>query len=116
MASVDDILDGHLPEVREIFEGLRDLLREVMPEAVEKAYPGWHGIGYRHPRAGYVCGIFPREDLVKLGFEHGVHLPDPEGLLAGSGSRVRYVVVDRWPTEQGDAIEALVEAAVGLLS
>ena len=56
------------------------------PEAVEKAYPSWHGIGYRLPESGYFCGICPLADSVKLGFEFGVLLPDPQGLLEGQGS------------------------------
>ena len=59
-----------------------------MPEA---AYPGWHGIGYRHPRAGYFCGIFPQERSVKLGFEWGALLDDEDSLLASGGKRVGYV-------------------------
>jgi hypothetical protein len=66
------------------------------PDLSEKGYPGWRGVGYRHPDAGYVCGIFPQPGgELRLLFEHGAALADPEGLLQGSGTQTRYLVVDR---------------------
>ena len=90
-ATSEAILASHTPEVRRIAQRLRDLIKDVVPEAAEAAYPGWHGIGYRHPRAEYFCGIFPRERSVKLAFEWGALLDDQDSLLAAGGKRVRYV-------------------------
>jgi hypothetical protein len=87
----EHILTGHTPEVRELCEALRSLVRAEVPEASEVAYPSWHGIGYHHPTCGYFCAIFPVNDYVKLGFEFGVLLPDPDGLLTGDGKQIRYV-------------------------
>jgi hypothetical protein len=58
-------------------------------------YPGWDGIGFRHPDAGCVCAIYPREQdqEVRLLFEHGVRLEDREGLLEGAGSQTRFLRV-----------------------
>lgn len=92
-ARPEDILAGHAPAVVETAERLRALVRRVVPDAEERAYPGWRGIGYRHPVAGYFAGVFPREDHVRLLFEHGARLPDADGVLTGDGSRTRYVVV-----------------------
>ena len=86
-------MPSHTPEVRRIVQRLRDLVRDVVPDAAEAAYPGWHGIGYRHPRAGYFCGIFPQERSVKLGFEWGALLDDQDSLLAPGGKRVRYAEI-----------------------
>ena len=66
------------------------------PDLTERLYPGWRGVGYRHPEAGYVCGIFPQPDgQLHLLFEHGATMPDPEGVLQGSGTQTRYLIVDR---------------------
>jgi hypothetical protein len=62
----------------------------VLPEAREVAYPGWHAIGFRHPKAGYVCGIFPFEGSVRLVFEWGVLLRDDARLLQPGGRQVRF--------------------------
>jgi hypothetical protein len=108
----EDILDDHTDEVRALTEQLRSLIKETIPEATERAYPGWHGIGYRHPEAGFFAAIFPRADDVKLGFEHGADLPDPDGLLTGEGKRVRYVVVRRPGDIRSRAIGSLLIAAI----
>jgi hypothetical protein len=88
---------------------------EALPEETsERAYPGWHGIGYRHPVAGYVCGIFPLEDRVRLGFERGVELYDPDDVLSGEGTRVRYLEVRRAGEIPLDALRGLLDEAYAL--
>jgi hypothetical protein len=37
--------------------------------------------------------IYPREQEVRLLFEHGVRLKDDEGLLEGAGSQTRFIRV-----------------------
>ena len=58
---------------------------------MEVAYPGWQAIGYRDPRAGYVCGIFLFDDHVRLIFERGNLLPDPDGVLEGKTKQTRHL-------------------------
>jgi hypothetical protein len=111
---VEEILAAHTPDVVALVERLRHLTRATVPEAVEKAYPHWHGIGYTHPQVGYFCAIFPEQNQVKLGFEFGVLLPDPAGLLTGSGKQVRYVLFRQPDEMQEAAIEALLRAACAL--
>jgi hypothetical protein len=112
----EEILIGHTPEVRELCEKLRQLIKEAVPKAVEKAYPGWHGIGYTHPEAGYFCAIFPQKDFVRLGFEFGILLPDPQGLLEGNAKQVRYLQIHKLKDIPLEAIRSLIEAAINLPS
>jgi hypothetical protein len=108
----EDILAWHTPEVRSIAERLRDLVRQAVPAATERVYPGFYAIAYRHPKNGYFCGIFPQVDSVNLLFERGALLPDPYGLLEGAGQQVRYLVIhnsDDIPTEP---IKELLMAAL----
>ncbi len=87
-ATVDSILERHDPAIRELALALREVIRATVPEAEERAYGGWHAIGYTHPRAGYFGAIFPRDEVVRVAFEFGAHLEDPRGLLAGDGTQV----------------------------
>ena len=48
----DDILNDHSPEVRATAEALRRLIHDTIAGMTERAYPGWHAIGFRHPKAG----------------------------------------------------------------
>jgi hypothetical protein len=111
-ATPEEILDAHTRPIRELAGSLRKLIKATVPEAEERAYPGWHGIGYRHPEVGYFAAIFPERDLVKLGLEHGVELPDPQGLLRGEGKRVRYVILSEAKAVPKAAIRALLQAAI----
>jgi hypothetical protein len=110
----EHILTGHSPEVRELCEALRSLVRVEVPDAIEVAYPSWHGIGYHHPSCGYFCAIFPMNDYVKLGFEFGVLLPDPDGLLTGDGKQVRYAIIQQQADIRVEAIRKLIQAALSL--
>ena len=92
MLTPDELLEPHDPEVRALANRLRTLVLTVMPGAAEQAYAGWKLIGYRHEGA-YFCFVAPKRDVVQLGFEYGVDLTDPAGLLRGKGTQVRHVEV-----------------------
>ncbi len=86
---VEQLLADHSPHVAAIARLVRRTLLDGHPPLVERVRWGWHSINYRDPVAGFVCAIFPVADRVQLVFERGVLLPDPDGLLTGSGRRVR---------------------------
>ena len=76
-------------------EELRGLIRESIPGVVERVYTGWKLVGYRVPdgkKSWYCCYLYPREDSVELGFEHGTLLSDPSRVLGGDGAQVRKIV------------------------
>ena len=110
----EDILRDHPLEIQAIANRLRSLLKELVPEASEKAYLRWRGIGYRHPAAGYFCGIFPQQGEGRLLFDWGVLLPDPDGHLSGEGRQVRYLSITDLTEVVRAAITALIQAALAL--
>ena len=112
--SPEMILAVHAPEIRFLAERLRSLILGTVPEAVETAYPGWHAIGYRHPENGYFAAIFPETERVRLAFEWGVLLPDPNSLLKGAGKQVRYVDIYEEGELRETAIRNLLLAAASL--
>ena len=101
-------------EIRGIAEELRRLIRASMPEAIESGHPTWHSIGYRHPKAGYVCGIFPHKDSVDLVFEFGILLPDPHKVLQGKGKQTRYIPITNIDEINETAIHQLIDEALSL--
>lgn len=111
---IDDLLEQHTPEVIDLSLRLREVIRAAMPDATEKVYLGWHGVGFHHPDAGYVCAIFPGEDHVRVGFEHGHLLPDAHELLVPGGSRVGYITVKELTQDLIVRLEELVDHAVYL--
>ena len=101
-------------DVRVIAEELRKLIREAMPEAIESGHPTWHSINYRHPKASYVCGIFPHKDSVDLVFEFGILLPDPHKVLQGDGKQTRYIPITMIDEINEGAIKQLIGEALSL--
>lgn len=112
--TADELLDEHTEPVAALARELRRVIVAAMPTATERVYSGWHGLGYVHPEAGYVCGIFPQSDEVKLGFEHGHLLPDPDGLFSLGGTQVRYIVLRPGDPVPATAIADLIAEALEL--
>lgn len=114
MTTPDDILRPHSPVVIDTANALRALLHDTVPEFKEKAYPGWHGIGFQHPRAGYVCGLFPRETAVRLLFEHGRLLSDPDGVFTGGGTQTRHIDITSAAEIPANEVRRLLLEAIAL--
>jgi len=110
----ENILDDHTAEISAIAEQLRKLIRESMPEADENGHSIWHSVNYRHPKAGYVCGIFPRKEYIDLVFEFGILLPDPHKVLQGDGKQVRYIRLTVNDKLHEKAIKQLIHDALSL--
>jgi hypothetical protein len=106
------LLAEHTDEVAAVTGWLREVVLGALPDASERVYRGWHGFGYHHPEAGYVCAVFPRADEVLLAFERGVVLDDPDGLLEGDGRTVRWVRVTTPGEPPADRLVQLIDAAV----
>jgi hypothetical protein len=81
-------------KVRDLALGLRAIVRSVMPDAGEMLDHSARIVGYGFsPRyADTICVIIPSQKGVKLGMARGAELPDPKGLLEGSGKVHRHVV------------------------
>lgn len=109
-----EILVVHDEEIVVTTQWLRGVVKTALPDAVESIYAGWHGFGYRHATAGYMCAVFPRGDDVRLSFEHGIRLADPRGLLEGQGRQVRHVVARQPDDPPASFLVELIDAAVEL--
>ena len=111
-ATPEDILAPFPAGVRALADALRVLVRETVPGVTERAYPGWRGIGYRDAQSGYFCGIFPQPSAVRLLFEHGAALDDPEGLFTGGRKQVRWIELHPGGVVPRDGIARLIHAAL----
>ena len=111
----DELLGLADPAMRPIVEQLRRLILAVDPDAVEIVRLGdraaTYGVGPKKMSEGYAF-VLPYEHWVNLGFFHSQGLPDPDGLLEGSGARMRHVKVRSLDMVAAAPIRALLEAAV----
>lgn len=99
------LLADYPAPMRAIARRLQAIVRRALPDAVEAVRPGWRLIGYdvpAGPRRAYACYVAPEAEHVHLGFEQGVHMDDPDGVLLGAGitRRVRWVTL-----REGDPID-----------
>jgi DNA transformation protein and related proteins len=106
------ILEGYSAEIRDLAERLRKVILAEAPEAEEAGYAGWRLIGYRSPH--YFCFVAPQADHVRLGFEHGVRLHDPDGVLEPMGKQVRFVRCTPAQPLPMPALRSLIRAALNL--
>lgn len=107
--SWSDLLGQYDDEVQHIAKRLRTLVRGELPRAEEKVWTrGWRMALYRDGTD--ICGIGPmKQGYVNFYFTRGADLPDPEGLLEGSGTSIRHVKV-RPGTIPAAALKRLVRA------
>ncbi|HVN55409.1 MAG TPA: DUF1801 domain-containing protein [Anaerolineaceae bacterium] len=88
---LDNFLSAYSPEVRELALKARAPILEVIPGAVEivdaPSKIVAYGLGRKY--ADLVCAIQPQKSYVNLIFSKGASLPDPQGLLEGTGKKAR---------------------------
>lgn len=91
------LLEGHSPKVAETFTRLVDLVRQVMPEATEqldlpdRLLPFGFGPAGAVRLPDFAVALIPHTDHVTVQLADGALLPDPSGLVEGTGKRIRHV-------------------------
>ena len=119
LGSFDDLMSELSPStaaaVEPIARKLREIILDDFPEAIEVVRLGdgaaSYGVGPKKMSESHVY-VMPQAEYVNLGFWHGVGLPDPAGLLQGTGAKMRHIKV-RSVDEAGSlAVRALVAAAL----
>src|SRR5215210_5474220 len=112
---LDDFLSAYTPDVQKLAQKARKLIFDVTPGVSEHVYPAMKVIRYGlqgNKMAGLVFGLMPTKAGVSLGFMHGTSLPDPEGLLEGTGKNLRHVKLKKKEDVDSPALRALVEAEI----
>ena len=106
--TVDEYIDGLAPTPRRIASELRRLVKEAAPTATETIKWGMPV----YEMQGNICYIGAIKDRVNFGFYRGADLPDPVGLLEGTGKKLRHIKVRSIEDIQEAAFKVLVEGAV----
>lgn len=110
----EEFLDKYPPPLQELANALRALVRETLPDVVESVNAGWGLLAYRVPNGKttvYFGYIGADGDHAHLGFEYGILLPDPKGLLEGAGTQVRYLTIRRTREIRKKEFAILIRAA-----
>ncbi len=96
-AELAKLLEPHSQAIREVFGALRALVRDVIPDASEQVdLPdrltafGFGPAGGVRMR-GLAIALIPHTAHVNVQLADGAQLPDPDGIVEGTGKRIRHV-------------------------
>ena len=91
-------------------------MRARLPEALELVYDNYNffviGYGPTDKASAAVFSLAAYSKGVNLCFLQGAGLPDPKGLLRGSGSTVRNIRLDDASTLDQPEVQALMKVAI----
>ena len=111
----DEAISGTSSQVAEICRRLRDLIIEIYPDVVEVPWPNQKIIGYGvgpKKMSEHFCYIGAQTKYVNLGFYYGALLPDPEGLLEGTGKKLRHIKVKEVDMVDQPALREMIEVSL----
>jgi hypothetical protein len=110
----DAVLAEHDPAVVEAARAVERLVVESLPGAVTQFDPGngLLAIGTSLKMRDLLFAIIPHAAYVNLQLADGVDLPNPEGLIEGTGKRIRHVKVRSAEAAASPALRAVVRAQV----
>lgn len=113
MKDFEGLLTTNTPEAQELARQLRKLIRTILPDSQERIYAGWGvaDIYMGEPKGRGFMSIGPQKKYVNLYFMNGADLPDPAGLLTGTGKKLRHVKIMMVENLQNPALRELIEAA-----
>ncbi len=104
------------PKIAHIARHARIALRRRLPTALELVYDNFHalvmGFGSSERASDCIVSLAVYPTGVSLNFYYGAALPDPDGILAGSGDQNRFIRLESAEALQEPPVEALIAAAV----
>jgi hypothetical protein len=117
MKAADNILQFLSGYKEEVFNNaliLREMVLQNLPGITEQLDLPAKMIAYAYGQryTDLICVIIPSKEGLKLGFNKGSTLPDPSGILQGSGKISRYVVIKAEADIHNPAIKDLLSVAL----
>jgi len=115
-AQLGTLIAKFAPTHLRLIGSARRCLRKRLPTALEVVYEyrDFFVISYSPSERGYegVLAIRASADGVRLYFNRGNELPDPEKLLQGSGKQTRWINLEGASTLARPAVARLIEEAI----
>ncbi len=107
------------PDMQDRIRGCRSIMQDRFPEAVQMVYDNYNflviGFGPTPRTSEAIFSLAAYARGINLFFlQRGPELPDPTGVLRGSGKVVRSVTLDAPDTLNRDDVTALIQAALAL--
>lgn len=112
---VENLLQGYSDNVKNIVKQTRLLINKILPGVVEVIWVKQKSIGFGtgfKKKTEHFCWIMPATRHVNLGFNYGAELPDPKGLLEGTGKLFRHIKIHSVEQLSDKELIKLIEYAV----
>ncbi len=95
---------------------LREMLLSNLPGIIEQIDASAKMVAYCYGQkySALICVIIPSKKGLKLGFNRGAELPDPDNLLEGAGKISRYVQIRTSEQISSVQMKRLIESASAL--
>jgi hypothetical protein len=108
------VLAEHDPAVAEAARAVQRVVAEALSGAVETfdAGDGLLAIGTSRSMRDFLFAIIPHRAYVNLQLADGVDLPNPNGLIEGTGKRIRHVKVRSADAAASPAVREIVRAQI----
>lgn len=111
---IDDFLSNYSEEVFSNALRLREILLANLPNIIEQLDVPARMIAYCYGQkySELICTIIPSKKGLKLGFNRGTELPDPDKQLQGTGKTSRYVEIISDEQIKSPVLKKLIESAL----
>jgi hypothetical protein len=104
------------PAIQKVVRAARTRLRKRLPTAVELVYDNYNALAIAFAsserRGDWILSLAVYAKGVNLYFIYGIALPDPHGLLQGSGNQGRFVRLESASMLDRPEIDDLIRAAI----
>jgi hypothetical protein len=114
--SWDEVLASHRPDVVAAARAIQTIIVEELPGVVVHfdRGNGLLALGSSSAMRDLLFALIPHPGWLNLQLADGAVLPDPEGLVEGTGKRIRHVKLRSAEAAGEPAVRALVRAQVRL--
>jgi hypothetical protein len=114
--SWDEVLASHRPEVVAAARAVQTVILEELPGVVVHfdRGDGLLALGTSSGMRDLLFALIPHGGWLNLQLADGAVLPDPDGLIEGTGKRIRHVKLRSAEAAGEPAVRALVRAQVRL--
>jgi hypothetical protein len=117
-AQVERLLARHAPEVQAAARALRAAIRGEFADVAESVDFGNKLIAFGRSMTmrELMFAVIPHTAHVNLQLADGVDLPDPTGIVEGTGKRIRHVKVRSVEAAMSEPVRALMLAQIAVKS
>lgn len=113
---LDGFIDKYTPEVAALTRALLERMKRRLPGSQILVYDNYNalaiGFGPSEKVASVIFSIAAYPRWASLFFLQGAGLADPDGLLQGSGSRVRHIRMPSAEAFDDPRVESLIDEAL----